>query len=126
LVGIVEAVSAFDIHLEQIRVLSIGCGDSHRPFGLFKRAAWASGMWFWRDAVFTAMRLQSQSALGQAKHLIGPEDLVRVDVRDPVAAAIDMDDYTSAARLLPDLGDRDLDVEMRRIGALLGLEAEVA
>lgn len=47
-----------------------------------------------------AMRLQSQSALGQAVLLIGPERLVRVDVPKEIST-IELDDWRSAVEVLP-------------------------
>ena len=57
-------------------------------------------MWHWRDIINGAMRLQSQNALSQAGLLIGPEQIMRIDLPKTVPA-IELDDWRSAINLLP-------------------------
>jgi hypothetical protein len=83
---------------EQIRILSLGCGE-----GLYSVAgnklSWG-GMFQWRDIISAAMRLQSQNALGQAGLLIGPENLIRVEP-PPEVGLIELDDWHTAVERLP-------------------------
>ena len=59
---------------EQVRILSLGCGDN--PYSVTGRKISKGGMLHWRDIISAAMRLQSQNALGQAGLLIGPERIM--------------------------------------------------
>lgn len=120
MVGIVEAYSAFDVPFGRIKVLSIGCGDTHRPIGFMGRHM--GGMLPWAGVIFTAMRLQSHSALGQAKQLLGSGNLLRVDVEEASAAAIAMDDWQRAQKELLPLGETTVEKNWHRISELLNLE----
>lgn len=119
LVGIVEVCSAFDVPLNRIRVVSVGCGNSYRPIGFWRRQL--GGLLPWASIIHTAVHLQSLSAMGQAKHLVGPENIVRVDVLDPSAAAINLDDVVRAVRDLPPLGKAAADDHWEAIASLLGI-----
>jgi hypothetical protein len=54
----------------------------------------------WEDIIFATMRLQSQSAIGQAELIVGPENLLRIYVSKALPK-IELDDWTSAVALLP-------------------------
>ncbi|MBB1493090.1 hypothetical protein H5395_16580 [Paracoccus sp. MC1854] len=57
-------------------------------------------MWFWKDAIFAAMRLQSLAATNQARLLLGPPSVVRLS--PPIySPSIDLDDWCRAVDLLP-------------------------
>jgi uncharacterized protein len=111
MIALTEALTSFSLARDQIRVLSLGCGDN--PYSVTGRKLSRGGMWHWRDILNGAMRLQSQNALGQAGLLIGPEHLVRIDVPKEIPK-IELDDWRTATALLPapaaaaiqDLGDR--------------------
>src|SRR5260370_13070190 len=98
MIALVEALASFDVTREQIRILSLGCGEGLYSVGGTK-VTWG-GMFQWRDIVSAAMRLQSQNAVGQASLLIGPENLIRVE---PPArfGSIELDDWRAAVALLP-------------------------
>ncbi len=98
MVGLVDALSCFDVPRHQVHVLSIGCGESDYRFG--KRKLNASGTLTWLDLVFTTMRLQSQNALGQSRLLVGAENVIRIDPPE-LRPAIAMDDWLRATELLP-------------------------
>ena len=76
MIGIVDVLACFDIPLERIRILSIGCGDS--PYYVHESDHLSGGLWQWRKVILAAMHLQSQNALGQARLLIGPNNILRV------------------------------------------------
>lgn len=98
MVGLTEALTSFDVGRDQVRMLSIGCGDD--PYRVSGGKIFRGGMWHWRDIIFAAMRLQSQSALGQAGLLVGPENLLRLDIPKTVRS-IGLDDWRSAVTILP-------------------------
>lgn len=98
MIALTEALTSFSLDRAQLRILSIGCGDD--PYSVTGSKISRGGMWYWRDIINGAMRLQSQNALGQAGLLIGPERLVRVDVPKDVPQ-IEIDDWRSAIALLP-------------------------
>lgn len=121
MVGIVEACSAFDVPLERIKVLSIGCGDAHRPLGFMRRRM--GGMLPWAGAIHTAIRLQSQSALGQAKHLLETGNLIRIDVEKCSATTISLDDWRRAQSELLPLGRAAVQAHWDQVATLLNLES---
>jgi hypothetical protein len=96
---------------EQIEILSLGCGDD--PYVVSTDQINQGGQWHWRTIMFAAMRLQSLAATNQARLLLGPPKVVRVDP-PPFDPPIPLDDYARASALLPDaaenaaneLGDR--------------------
>lgn len=98
MIGVVDALTCFDIERTQIRLLSLGCGQEtyrmrwwHRIGG---RLAWA-GLF-----VDSAMRAQSHNALGQAGLLIGRSNMIRLDAPE-VAKRIDMDNVDRALAEMP-------------------------
>ena len=98
MIGLTEALTSFDVAREQVRILSIGCGDD--PYRVSGAKIFKGGMLHWRDIMFAAMRLQSQSALGQVGLMVGPENLLRIDVPKAVPQ-IALDDWRSAVEFLP-------------------------
>lgn len=99
MVGLVDALSCFDVRRDQVRILSLGCGNEPYKIGRLRRRF--GGMAMWYDIIFAAMRLQSCSALGQAGLLIGRDRLIRVDAPnqgEPIA----LDDLKRAVAELPD------------------------
>lgn len=81
IVGIVEAVSTFGRKLGDIRVFSLGTTTEtiYRPPRLD-----GGGLLPWSgDAIDVVLRGQSIGATNAATHLVGPENLLRVDPRVP-------------------------------------------
>lgn len=81
MIGIIEAVSLFEVPLDAIRVLSLGTTDvvKGRPDNLDK-----GGLWQWRkEAVEVILRGQSIGAYTQAQHLLGKEKIIRLDPKVP-------------------------------------------
>jgi patatin-like phospholipase/acyl hydrolase len=98
MLAVVEAMIAYDVSRERIKVLSIGCGDE--PYHVTSRMTWG-GLWHWRKIIGAAMRAQSLAATSQARLLLGPSNVVRVE---PTLAGppIELDDYRRAIdELLP-------------------------
>lgn len=106
MLGIVEALVSFDVQPTQIQVLSIGCGDE--PFRVTDRMAGrkltGGGILSWKMVIGAAIRCQSLSTLNQARLLLGPENVVRIEP-SIVAKPIALDDYRRATdELLPAVG----------------------
>lgn len=77
MIGVVDAMSCFDIDRTQIRMLSLGCGQQEYRMQWWHRIG---GQLIWAKKFYaSAMRAQSHNALGQAGLLIGRPNLVRLD-----------------------------------------------
>jgi patatin-like phospholipase/acyl hydrolase len=98
MVGVVDALSAFDVDRHRVRVLSLGCGDE--PYTVSDRMMRWGGMVSWKDAIDGAISFQSQNAIGQAKLLLGAERVMRL-VPDTQSPPIALDNYARASQLLP-------------------------
>jgi len=98
MLGVVEALSSFDLSRDQIEVLSIGCGDD--PYIVTEHQIDRGGLYHWSTIMFAAMRLQSLAATNQARLLLGPPNVVRIEPPhfDP---PIELDDCARAKELLP-------------------------
>ena len=96
--ALVEAISRFTTRREDIRILSIGCGQ--KPFQVTEGQIRNSGMVHWRGIIDVAMHLQSVTAVNQAGLLIGRERVTRLD-RPEGSLPIDLDDWEKAKDLLP-------------------------
>ena len=77
MLAVVEAMTAFDVERDRIEVLSIGCGDDPYRVNWLQRRF--GGLFFWRTAIFAAMRLQSLAATNQTRLLLGPGQVFRID-----------------------------------------------
>lgn len=55
MIGLVEALSSFDVSREQIEILSLGCGDD--PYVVSTDQINQGGQWHWRTIMFAAVRL---------------------------------------------------------------------
>lgn len=115
MIGLTEALTSFDMARDQIRILSIGCGDD--PYRVSGAKITLGGLLAWKDIIFAAMRLQSQNALGQARLLLGPEHVLRLDV-PPTVPKIELDDWTSAVTHLPAAAESVLEAEAARIAEM--------
>ncbi len=96
--ALVEALSRFTTRREDVRILSIGCGQ--KPFQVTEGQVRYSGMVHWRSIIDVAMHLQSVTAVNQAGMLIGRENVTRLDRLDG-SESVDLDDWKKAHDLLP-------------------------
>lgn len=96
MIALVDALACFAVDTTQVRMLTLGCGREPVRVGRLKAIG---GMLTWTNAIFAAMDLQSQNALGQARLLIGPESVYRVEpqLTQPIA----LDDWQRAHVELP-------------------------
>lgn len=97
MLSIVEAISAYDVRLGQIRVISIGTGNP-RPH--LKQSAVRAGFWGWREIISTAMYLTTDTALSQARLLLGADNIIRIEP-SPDGAKILLDDWRAANEVMP-------------------------
>jgi uncharacterized protein len=105
MLAVIEALICFDISRDQIDVLSIGCGDER--YVVSNAEINKGGLWHWRRILSAAMRLQSLAAVNQARFLLGPQQVVRIE---PPAfqAPIRMDDWRRSVEELVPAADRVL------------------
>ena len=96
--ALVEALSCFDVRPENVRILSIGCGD--KPFEMSDRQGKSSGLLHWRKVFEVQMHLQSETAINLAGLLIGRNNITRLD-RPEGSEPIELDDWEAARELLP-------------------------
>ncbi|NEK13273.1 patatin [Rhizobium leguminosarum] len=101
---LVDALACYDIDRRNIRILSLGCVESDIAFSDDQMTK--GGIWHWKEIISSAMRLQSQNALGQAGLLIGSDHLLRVDGEPMTQDLIELDDHSRAAAELPPIAER--------------------
>ena len=101
MVGVADALACFDIKREQVKVLSLGCGKDKYAMNWWRRIF--GGMVFWTSLVFECMHLQSQNVVGQARLIIGGDNVLRVDA-EPVEPKIELSDWKRSCEMLPDIG----------------------
>jgi patatin-like phospholipase/acyl hydrolase len=95
--AVVDALACYDIERSQIRILSLGCGET--SFQVSPSVA-TGGLLQWRRAILAAMRAQSLNALGQSYLLVGKNNVVRLDAPE-ARQPINMDNHRRAVRELP-------------------------
>ena len=97
--AVVDALACFDLQRTQVRVLSLGCGET--SFKVDPSRA-NGGVLQWKDAIRAAMRAQSHNALGQSYLLLGKENVIRLDAPE-TPRPIAMDDHSRAKAELPSM-----------------------
>jgi patatin-like phospholipase/acyl hydrolase len=102
MVAIVDAMSAFDITLDQIRILSVGTGSS--PFEI-PASATRLGFFSWWQVHNAAIYLTTDNATAQAQLLLGPQSICRIEPGS-IAHKIEMDDWIGAMKILPSEAER--------------------
>jgi patatin-like phospholipase/acyl hydrolase len=99
MLAVIEALICFDVGRDQIDVLSLGCGDDR--YVVSKSEITKGGLWQWKKIMEAAMRLQSLAATNQARLLLGPPSIMRLDAPS-FEPKIRMDDWRrSVAELVP-------------------------
>lgn len=99
MLAVIEALICFDIDRDQIDVLTLGCGDD--KYVVSESEIAKGGIWHWKKIMEAAMRLQSLAATNQARLLLGPPAVIRVDA-PTFEPKIRMDDWRrSVAELVP-------------------------
>jgi uncharacterized protein len=105
MLAVIEALICFDIGRDQIDVLSIGCGDER--YVVSEAQINKGGLWHWRKTLSAAMRLQSLAAVNQARLLLGPQQVVRIEP-PTFKRPIRMDDWKRAVEELVPAANRAL------------------
>jgi hypothetical protein len=77
MLAIADVLACWNIRREQIKVLSLGCGQEHYRMGWARRVF--GGLATWTTLVFEAMDIQSQNVVGQARLIAGADRVFRVD-----------------------------------------------
>ena len=95
--ALVDALTCYEVDRSQIRILSLGCGET--SFKVEQTRA-AGGLFQWKDGLRAAMRAQSLNALGQSYLLIGKQNVVRLDAPE-TPNPVPMDDHKRASAELP-------------------------
>lgn len=105
MVAVIDALTAYDLRPEQIEILSIGTGNP--PFELSHNKVFA-GLLAWREVIKAAMFLTGDNATAQAKLLLGPDHVTRIEPTGD-DATVELDDYDRALADLPALAARHFD-----------------
>lgn len=99
--AIVDTLACFEVERENVRVLSIGTGDS--TFTVDEKSRRGGALhWAVMRAFTAASRAQSLNALGQAYLLLGKQNIVRLDPPE-TAKPIALDDVKRSLLELPPL-----------------------
>ena len=103
MVGLVDALSCFNVRRDDIRILSIGCRGA--PYQVSNRQR-KGGKFAWRDVIDGAIHFQSLNAQGQAALLIGADHVLRVTPAPTFGKPIELDDWPKAVNdLVPAAAD---------------------
>ena len=97
--ALVDALACYDVEREDVRILSLGTGES--TFTVEEQAR-NGGIkhWVFLRSFNAAARAQSRNALGQAYLLVGKNNVTRIDVPES-DAPIALDDVRRSVRDLP-------------------------
>jgi len=112
--ALVDALSCFDLNRGQIKILSLGCGET--TFKIDEKKA-KGGLFQWRHVFKAAMRAQSLNALGQAYLLVGKDAVLRIDAPE-APKPIELDDYRRAKAELPALARSLVEASGHRVEQL--------
>jgi hypothetical protein len=120
MLAVIEALICFDIGRDQIDLLSLGCGDD--PYIVSNAQMQLGGKFAWYDVIFAAMRLQSLSAINQARLLLGPPAVLRIDPpQNP--KPIPLDDWRRSVDEIIPAARKAVDDQGERVGAVFLKEA---
>jgi patatin-like phospholipase/acyl hydrolase len=99
MLALVEALICFEVSRKQIDLFSLGCGEDR--YLVSNTEITKGGLWHWKKIMEAAMHLQSLAATNQARLLLGPLSVIRLDPPS-FEPKIRMDDWSrSVAELLP-------------------------
>jgi hypothetical protein len=114
MLAVIEALICFNIDRSQIDLLSLGCGEDPYVCNDQKQAG---GKLAWSDVIFAAMRLQSLSAINQARLLLGPPSVYRI-VPSPNQIPILLDDFRRSINELVPAAKKVIDEQGERIATI--------
>jgi patatin-like phospholipase/acyl hydrolase len=102
MLAVADALACFDIRREQIKVLSLGCGQEHYRMGWARHAF--GGLATWTTLMFETMQIQSQNVVGQARLVVGTDRIFRLD-SPRVTNPIELWNWARAKAELPAQGE---------------------
>jgi patatin-like phospholipase/acyl hydrolase len=102
MLAVADALACFDIRREQIKVLSLGCGQEHYRMGWARHAF--GGLATWTTLMFETMQIQSQNVVGQARLVVGTDRIFRLD-SPRVTNPIELWNWARAKAELPGQGE---------------------
>lgn len=102
LCAVIEAMTAYDLSPNQIKVLSIGTGSAAEKLSESRVRAGYIG---WVDIISTAMFLNSDSHHGLASLLVGSNSITRLDPDINETPRIKLNDWQAAISHLPEQAD---------------------
>ena len=103
MVAVADALACFDIKREQIKALSLGCGQTRFEMSAFRRRL--GGLLSWTTLMFETMQVQSSNVVGQARLVVGGDRILRLDL-PPEQSPIPLWDWARARTELPSAGER--------------------
>lgn len=112
MVAVADVLACWNIRREQIKVLSLGCGQQHYRMGWSRRAF--GGLATWTTLMFEAMDIQSQNVIGQARLTVGADRVFRVDA-PKVTNPIELWNWARAKAELPAQAQELLNQQANRI-----------
>jgi uncharacterized protein len=115
MLALVEALICFDVGRDQVDILSLGCGDDR--YVVSKGEITKGGLWHWKKIMEAAMRLQSLAATDQARLLLGPPSVVRLDA-PTFEPTLRMDDWRRSVSELMPAADRAVATHGSKVAAM--------
>ena len=113
--GLVDAQACYALDRRQVRILSLGCGET--AFTVSDGVARGGLLHWWPGVFFAALRAQSLNALGQAYLLVGKDHVMRLDA-PPNSNPIGLDDYERARSELPHMARSLVEASGHRISEI--------
>ncbi|MBY5396964.1 patatin-like phospholipase family protein [Rhizobium leguminosarum] len=111
--ALVDALACYDVDRHKIHILSLGCLEAEFKFTAGQILK--GGIWHWKNIISSAMRLQSQNALGQSGLLVGRDRLLRLDAQPASGTVIALDDYRRSVDELPKFAEQIVSENRERL-----------
>lgn len=103
MVAVTDTLACFDIKREQVKALSLGCGQTLYEMSAFRRRF--GGLLSWTTLMFETMQIQSSNIVGQSRLIAGGDRILRLDL-PPEPSPIPLWDWARAKVELPAAGNR--------------------
>ena len=102
MVAVSDALACFEIRREQVKVLSLGCGQTRYEMSWARRVL--GGLFTWKALMFESMQIQSLNVIGQARLIAGGDRILRIEAA-PQRTPIELWNWKRAKDELPAQGD---------------------
>jgi patatin-like phospholipase/acyl hydrolase len=106
MIGVADALACFDIRREQVKVLSLGCGQTRYEMSWARRSL--GGLLTWKALMFESMQMQSLNVVGQARLIAGGDRILRIEAA-PLRRPIELWNWARAKDELPSRGQELVD-----------------